>query len=237
MALSRKVKILIGAVALVQIALIVAGINYRQNWNRDFQLVSGEFFGGAAVHNVNYEPSFPTNYGNVELRGIQAASTGEVYERILKDEETGELLGVATILKTVTRERDALNILKRISFIVQFVSATNTDRNILPWVLGRAATLNKEAALPSRTLTPEEVSQILPRGTIWVFVPLVDLTLDELSQTIEYSYYSRRYFGGSIYPNLNRLFRKSPDSIDLLGKASIPIPLLDIESKFVFPER
>ena len=121
MVLSLKVKILIGAAILSEIILVIWGITHRINYNRDYELVAGDEFDGSAVTGDRLEnPPFPTSFANVEISGFQAASTGRVYNTELKDRDSGEKLGTATILEVVSRDRGDPDNLISLKLIVQF---------------------------------------------------------------------------------------------------------------------
>lgn len=224
---SRKT-IVIGVVLLIELVLIVAGLVYRRNFNRDFKLVAGEEFSSSAVLDIRDELSFPTSFTDIEIWGFQVASTGRVREQKLRDSETGGILGTATILETVTRDREDPDNLKRLPLIVQLSLVSDPSRNLMPWVLEKAVELSpqEDITVGSEVLSVEQITRIFPQGEFWSFVPLLDLTREELGQVVEYTSYARRYYGGDIYPNVEKLIKDSPDKHALLGKASGPIFVL-----------
>ncbi|GMR19067.1 MAG: hypothetical protein BMS9Abin34_192 [Patescibacteria group bacterium] len=227
MVLSTRSKFLIGVIILVEAVLIVAGVTYRQNFNRDFELVANEGFNRSAVLDIRDELSFPTSFTDIEIWGFQVASTGRVYEYTLKDAQTGDEFGVATVLDTVTRDRDDPDNLKRLPLVVQFSLSSDPSRNLMPWVSEKAAKLNpQDVAVGSDFLSTERIAQIFPQGGSWVFVPLLDLTREELGQIVEYIYYAQRYYGGTTYPDVEKLIKDSPDKHALLGEAGKPIFIL-----------
>jgi len=230
MVLRSKKGVLFIAVFLIEIALIVAGLIYRQNFNRDFRLVSGKDFDKSAIFEIRFDrPSFPASFEEVEVLGFGVVSTGKVHKYKLKDTRTGKDLGVATVLDTVTRDREDPDNIKRLAFIVQLVLSDNPDRNIMFWVLKKAADF-RSLSLGGNTevLSDKQIAQIFPRGTLWTLIPLLDTGMEGLEQISEYSSYASRYYGGTIYPKIERLIKKSPDNHPLLGRASKPIFLLDI---------
>ena len=227
MALSPKKKILIGAVVLIEVVLIVAGIIHRQNFNNDFDLVAGDLFSESAILDIREELSFPTSFTDIEIWGFYVTPTGRVYDQVLKDSQTGDVLGTATVLDTATRDREDPDNIKRLPLIVQFVSANDPSRNVMPWVLERAIELgSQDITVGSGFLSTEQIAQIFPRGGIWSFVPLLDLNREELGQVVEYTYYARRYYGANTYPNVENLIKESPDRHALLGEAGRPIFIL-----------
>ena len=230
MVLSPKVKILIGAAILSEIILVIWGITYRINYNRDYELVAGDEFDGSAVTGDRLEnPPFPTSFANVEISGFQAASTGRVYNTELKDRDSGEKLGTATILEVVSRDRGDPDNLISLKLIVQFAPEGNPNHNLMPWVLKRATELSSSSIQIDSSILPEEkVKEIFPRGTVWSFAPLADLGREELNQMPELLYYAERYYGGKSYPEVEKLFLDSPDHHALLGKVSLPIFTLDV---------
>jgi hypothetical protein len=230
MSLSPKKKILIGAVVLIEIVLIIWGLIYRQNRNQDFALVQGKDFNGSMVLEISLEKtSFPTSFEGFEVLGFQVASTGRISKLKLKDGTSGELLGEATILETVSRDRGDPDNLIRLSLIVQFASVGNPDRNVLPWVLKEAARLSSiSISSDSPILSEDQIKEIFPRGSIWSLIPLVDLGREQLDKVVELSSYAQRYYGGNTYPELEKLFQDSPDRHSLLGEVSKPIFLLEV---------
>ncbi len=230
MELSPKKKILIGAVVLAEIALIVWGLIYRQNRNQDFTLLQGRDFGGSTVLEIFLEhPSFPTSFEGFEILGFLVASTGRVSKLQLKDNNSGEVLGEATVLETVTRDRGDPDNLIRLFLIVQFSPTGDPNRNVMSWVLKEATRL-RSLSFPTETtvLSEDQIKEIFPRGTLWSFIPLVDLSKEYLDKTTELTSYARRYYGGTTYPQLEKLFRESPDRHALLGEVSEPIMVLGI---------
>ncbi|NIT04403.1 hypothetical protein GTO10_05895 [Candidatus Saccharibacteria bacterium] len=231
MALTARTKVLIGVVLLVELILIAVGVMYRQSINRDFELVADEFFGYSAVLDTTLDPpSFPTSFESLWVPyGLKVVSTGEVSAYQMKDRQTGEILGNSIVLETVTRDRSDPQRLKRLPLIVQFSLVGDPSRNVMPWVLERAVKeSSKNVTVGNKILSQDQISQIFPRGTIWGVAPLLYLNIEELGQLAEYLAYTRRYYGGSEYPNVARLMVESPDHHPLLGEPSIPIVVLDV---------
>lgn len=232
MILSTRSKILIGAIILAEIILLILGFNYRRSFNEDFELVSGEVFDKSVVLEMYLDqPSFPTSFESMETLGLQLASTGRVYEYQLTDSEAGTTLGTAIVLEMIARERDDPDNLKKIPAIVQFIPASDPNRNVMPWVLERAAELGS-VEISEEILSEEQVAQVFPRGTIWLVIPLFDLNKEELEQLVEYGSYAEKYYGGSIYPKLDDMIKDAPDKHPILSEAPQPIFLLDIFSIF-----
>jgi len=230
MTLSNRSRVLIGLIVLIEAVLIVAGLTYRQKVSRDFELVSEERFNTSAVLDIHIDQEFfPTSFESMETWGILAVSTGRVYGRVLKDAESGDEIGTATILEVAARDRGDPDRVKVLPLVVQFARLNDPGRNLMPWVLESASDL-RPAGLNAGPdiLSGEQVAQVFPRGTIWVFVPLTDLSREELGQLVEYKNYVGRYYGGDAYPGLAKLFKESPDRHALLGEASGPIFLLAI---------
>ncbi len=227
----RSWLVVILVLVVLEVALVIWGIIYRRDVNRDFSLVSSVIGPeDSAVVDIRLEKDFyPTSFEQMETWGVLASPTGRIYNRELKNAKTGEILGTATVVEVMTRDRGDPNRLKRFPLIVQFTPLDSPKRNIMPWVLEKAAELSsRNIPAGSEALPLEQVAQIFPRGEMWVFVPLIDLDREELNRIAELKFYTEIYYGGTTYPRLTDLFKESPDRHVLLGKASIPILLLAV---------
>lgn len=235
MFLSPRKRVLIAAVLLVEVVLIVAGVYYRHRTNEYLTLTSGltEDFGETAVLEIHLDkPSFPTSFTSMECLGFLTASTGKVSDYKMKDSNTGEVVALASVLETVARDRDNPTKPKVLSLVVQLVSISSPERNVIPWVVRRAAELRSQEVPEDTPLTKEQLTQLFSKGTVWVFVPFLSLDKEETDQLVEYSSYIARYYGGFSYPKLENLVGEGADHHPTLGVASKPIPLLDIFQYF-----
>lgn len=175
------------------------------------------------------KPSFPTSFEGFDILGFQVASTGRVSKIKLKDSDSGKVIGEAAILETVTRDRGDPDNLIRLPLIVQFTPSSSPDRDVMPWVMEEAARLSS-VSIPNSppVLSKDQIEEIFPRGTIWSFIPLVDLSQEYLDKTTELVSYAQKYYGGTAHPQLEKLFQESPDRHPLLGEVSKPVFLLGI---------
>lgn len=228
--MSRIAKYLIGLSFLLEIALIAWGVIYRINLDKDYQLFLDLPENSGVVFVTTLKPpSFPLSFEFEEIASLPvygSVATGRIYERPMRSRQTGEFLGTSTSVELVTTG-PGLNGIKRIPLVVQFSLASNPNRNVMPWVLKKAATLSKVPfTVDESLLTKEVLTKIFPRGMVWNFVPALDLNLQELSELVEYSIYVQSYYGDSTYTDsslLSRVINRSwfPVVLDIVPLAEV----------------
>ena len=234
MALNRTAKILIGLLVMAEIALLVWGIFYRRDLNRDFQL----YFDLPPENGISFTdtlnfPSFPIP---VEFEGEElnlpvygSVATGRVLERNLRNRQTSELLGTLTAVEVVTSGLRSGQV-SRIPLVVQFSLTSDPERNVMPWVLKTAAEQTDFPLTVNNILvSKDDIARVFSRGSVWNLVPALDLNLPELASLVEYEAYLQRYYGGLTYEEpglLRRLLSRSwfPVVLDIAPLAEEPAP-------------
>lgn len=130
-----------------------------------------------------------------EEKGILAVSTGEVAHFELRSELSGEHIADATSLKVATK--DSRGWVETIEVVLQISPTGNQETSLAPWFVENAASI-RAIRLPvegGKVLTDNQLLSIFPKGSRWVFRPLLDTSkLPPLAQ--EYSFLAAKYHGG-----------------------------------------
>ena len=214
--------ILISTLALVGFIAVRYYLDYRSS-----MVLTESISAGEGVSSVLFVPSFPSPFVQLNGTGILAVSTGEVSDSEFINAQSGETIGKASVLDTVTR--DSVGKLKEIRFILQLSSIANSQRNLIPWINTRAFQLRKLLKPKSgENITNNQLAQIFPKGSKWILIPALDLDSIDIWETLpEYQFYVRSYYGGKLAKFRNFVER------GLSGSWKMPIPLLDIF--YLFP--
>ena len=211
---SRR-KFIIAIILIAEAVLIVLGINYRKTQaEREAVLLDiGITVDISSVIDVELSPSFPTSFDTVDVTGIFLVSTGNISNLELKDGSTGEVIAQSSILETVAYDSNGK--VKRLLFVLQLSPITSPDRNVMPWVVQK-----------DEMLSNEQLAQLFPKGSPWLFIPFLNLGEDEVKEfLVEYGSYAQRYYRDSL-SSLQDFINNG-----LVGGYSKPILLLDLLSK------
>lgn len=209
---------------LALIGLIVS--DYYRDYKSNAELIKSISV-GEGVNNVLFSPSFPSSFVQLEGTGILAVSTGKISEFEFLDAASGEAVGKARVLDTVTKNSEGK--LKKIRLILQLSLTTNPQRNLIPWITAKASQLRTLSEPESgRIMTNDQLSLIFPKGSKWIFIPVLELDSDNIWKSLpEYQSYARSYYGEKLAE-----FRSFVES-GLSGSWKMPIPLLDVF--YLFP--
>lgn len=214
---TKRLFVLLGI--LIFVGLIVSAIFlWRQNVSKNRLLVS-VISPGEAIQTIYSTPSesiasYPTSRlppesegpfvppKTLELTkevGILAVSTGEISSTVLKNSE-GEKLAKATTLKVLTLDNDGK--IETLNIVLQIFPANDPGKNVIPWFIERAANIRSLTITfnSSSMLLKEQIAEIFPNGSLWVFKPLVDLDSVFLSPDLKKGYIplARQYYGNHL---------------------------------------
>lgn len=222
--MNRFIKLLLAISVLVEVGLLIWGVFYRRDLNRDYQLFLDKSTNSGLLFTADLQPpSFllPPAVSEINNMAVYGAvATGRVYEQPLRSRQSGNILGKATAVEVVTTG-PGLGKTERISLVVQFALSSDPARNAMPWVLQTASGFSEvPVAVGDSLLSKDEIARIFSRGTVWNFVPALDLNLPELRELVEYKTYVQSYYDGSIYikPSL---------FLSLISRSWLPV-VLDI---------
>ncbi|KRT67479.1 MAG: hypothetical protein XU08_C0002G0017 [candidate division WWE3 bacterium CSP1-7] len=156
-----------------------------------------------------------------ERQVIVAFSTGEFYELLMNDANTGEYLTKGVVMKVVSK--NSLGLAKSFDVVLQVTDPEDPQKPVTPAFVGYANKFEEEDRRIelSRLFSIDEIKNLFPRGSKWVFVPLG--SSDFLSGGYQkYAYLASRY-QGSDYPEV-----QSYISGGLIGSTSRPVLLFDL---------
>ncbi|GMR19385.1 MAG: hypothetical protein BMS9Abin34_522 [Patescibacteria group bacterium] len=122
-----------------------------------------------------------------ELRAVLAVSTGEVSTFVIKSGYTGEAMGDATALKVATK--DSKGRVETLNLVLQIVPSGDSQP-LIPQFAGLAGTAESPA------LSAEQIAKLFPKGSKWVFSPLLDFRPPVLSDPKyqDYLFLARKYY-------------------------------------------
>lgn len=129
---------------------------------------------------------------------LLAVSTGEVSQFTMENAYTGEPIGEATSLKAITKNNQGQII--AIEIVLQISPLDNLNKNIIPAFIAQAA-LAKSATLPGEIgerLSQDQIAQLFPKGSIWLFNLIIETSFDLNQVEQEYSFYTKRFYGDGI---------------------------------------
>ncbi|MEX2053628.1 MAG: hypothetical protein WD940_01300 [Patescibacteria group bacterium] len=158
----------------------------------------------------------------MERLGITVVSTGKISDF----NPSGDL--ESKVLETVSTSDDGK--LRKLDFIIQLTSRANPRRNVSPWVIKQAAGLEgQEMPDGAQPYTNEKLEALFPRGSKWIFVPLLNPNDADISGEIpEYNFYAQDSYGKDSGKVRNYVGN------GLVGNWNKPIFLLDIF--YLFPK-
>jgi hypothetical protein len=134
---------------------------------------------------------------------VVATATGEVYRQELFDNEVGEKIAEADVVRFSLV--DGLGNQRKINMVIQIVP-TNLSSNIIPWYLQEAYRF-KENKIKSDT-TPEgidEIVRLFDSGSIWIINLLLRNNMNEgLLEGSEYVEFSKRYYSNDDWEILDQ---------------------------------
>lgn len=214
---------------ILVLALALAGfvaVRYYQDY-RSLAALAEPLSPGEAVSDLLFTPSFPNPLAQLSGPGITVIATGKLSNFELVEAESGKTIGRASILETVTK--DSAGKLKKLRFILQLSPTGDPQRNLIPWIIARAADLQGLSGTKSSEIaTNDQLAQIFSRGSKWIFIPITDLSSDDIWKPLpEYQFYARSYYGDKL-ANFRAFIEDG-----LLGSWKKPILLLDIF--YLFP--
>ncbi len=189
---------------------------YRTQVGKADRALLKESYNYGLVEKVLFTPSFPSPFSQGESLGILASSTGRVREKTLRNSQTGERLGEALLLEIVTE--DEAGEAQYLDFIIQF-SAGEKGESLAPWIFSKAAPADQGSVVPRSS---EEAAELFPRGSAWIFVPLLDTKSKLLGLIPTYRTYAGWYYGGR-----EEKLQKFVEG-GLRGTSSSPLFVLDI---------
>ncbi len=209
--------ILIATLVLIVLIAAKCYLNYRSSTALIESISTGE-----GVSSVLFSPSFPSSFAQISGPGILVVSTGKISNFKFVDEKSGKTIGKASILDAVTK--NSAGKLKKIPFILQLSSTTDSQRNLIPWITAKASQLRKLPAPESgQYLTNSQLSQIFIKGSKWIFIPVLDLESAEIWESLpEYHFYVRSYYGEKLAE-----FRSFVEN-GLSGSWKRSVPLQDV---------
>ncbi len=212
---------LIVLLLILAVPLAVFGFRYWRDARESAELVS-TILESEVVKDVRFVPSFSSSFTSLEGKGILAVSTGEVSRAKLRDRSTGKIIAESSVLKVVTKNNEGEA--QRLLFVLQLTPINSPQRNLIPWITQKAAQLRSlSLSADNDLLTDEQLTQLFPKGSRWIFLPLIDLDSEEIQESIvEYSSYTQKYYGDT-FSSLKTFIES-----DLSGRYSKPILLLDI---------
>lgn len=213
----------VGGIFLVSV-LVLSGtllFRYYQNYRSLIELTKPTS-GFEIVSSIQYTPSFPTPFAQVDGKGVWVVSTGKISNLMLKDHQSSEALGEASVLEMVTR--DNRKRVEKMRFILQLSSISDPRRNLIPWVVSQASQLRSLAKPPGDALlSRDKLAQLFPEGSQWIFVPFLEPDSEAVLESLpEYRFYAQRYYGNDL-DNIRSFIEA-----DLLGSYKDPILVLDI---------
>jgi hypothetical protein len=127
---------------------------------------------------------------------IYGISTGEVYGYRMKDANTSEHIADASVLNIITKDDEGNA--KTLGIILQIFPINDRDTNIFQGPLKTLSSINS-TSLPSK-VTNKELAELLPKGSGWTLIPLIDPFLRFSLDNPEayYAVYSKKYYGEDV---------------------------------------
>lgn len=225
MDIRKTFAIIIFALGIISLAFLFIFLQ-RRNLAEDEELVRDISGSSNVISKVYFSPSFPSSFETLDKVGLIVTSTGRLSNFELRDSHSGEVFAQGKVLETITK--DVNEKLEKISFVIQLALLSNPERNISSWIVKKAAELQSISIKEeSSMLSDNTLSNIFPRGSRWVFIPLLEIDSEEIDESLpEYQHYAQKYHGTDasglkeyIESGLSKTYRK-------------PILLLDISSLF-----
>jgi|SRR3990170_2221111 len=204
------------------IAILLFGFFLYSRKNKIEEDLLSSITAGSAVESVIFQPSFPSNISPWEDLGVSVVSNGEVKDLIIKNHETGETVAKAKSIGTLTRGGDGR--VKHLNFLVQLTTLSDPNRNVVYWIIKRAAALKSLVYSDStQVYTDEQLINLFPSGSKWILIPLSDTGSEFVRESIpEYADYIRMQYGDGL-DKLRNYLRGG-----LTGTWNDPVPTLDI---------
>ena len=197
-----SIQIILGSLLLIMfVALLLLLIKYRKV---EYETLTTNIAVGDGVHILYEGPSLdqavsedPPNIV-IEKTSIHAVSTGKVSGYKMKDSNSGVHIANASILTVVTKDDNGNN--KTIKILLQMFPVESPDLNIYPNIVQILSQINPELISDNNKLTNTQLKEAFPRGTEWYFIPLIDPSLELLTEEggDEYDDYISKYYGDEV---------------------------------------